>query len=185
MSGYHLMQMRVRRGLSQKELGNMINLSRSQVSRIENDLQAVSDDTFVLMCKAFEVDEEELQKTINLPKPESVDKNIVTDTSMIDDLRLSITAELEENNKNNSAKFDQFKQIITVQKSQMERLEDSLEEERKHAKRMTRAFVTIVIALLIMIPLLVLGLLLFFNTLPGEVVNNLPVSAVEINENEV
>ena len=186
MSGYHLMQMRVRRGLSQKELGNMINLSRSQVSRIENDLQAVSDDTFVLMCKAFEVDEAELQRAIDMPKPDPEDTDPSTKTDeRFEDLRLSIAGELEENNRNQSAQLEQLRQLLSDQRAQIESFDHSLQEERKHAKRRTWAFVSVIIVLLIMLPLLILGLLYFLNTLPGEVVNNQPVPAVEIKKDEV
>lgn len=192
MSGYHLMKMRLDRGMSQKELAKMINYSRSQLSRVENDIQHMREDSIDLLADAFEVSREEIIEAINQPKP--VHQKTENDSlyDKMDDLRLSIANEMEESNEITSKRIEQMKQQIQEQSDELSEqnlkmlsLTKDLEFARKELSQRTKLFIFGLIFFLILIPFVMVGILLYMNTRPVNPANAVPVSVEEIKDSEV
>ncbi len=192
MSGYHLMKMRLDRGMSQKELAKMINYSRSQLSRVENDIQHMREDSIDLLADAFEVSREEIIEAINQPKPvhQKTENDSIYDK--MDDLRLSIANEMEESNEITSKQIEQMKQQIQEQSDELSEqnlkmlsLTKDLEFARKELSQRTKLFIFGLIFFLILIPFVMVGILLYMNTRPVNPANAVPVSVEEIKDSEV
>ena len=192
MSGYHLMKMRLDRGMSQKELAKMINYSRSQLSRVENDIQHMREDSIDLLADAFEVSREEIIEAINQPKPvhQKTENDSIYDK--MDDLRLSIANEMEESNEITSKRIEQMKQQIQEQADELSEqnlkmlsLTKDLEFARKELSQRTKLFIFGLIFFLILIPFVMVGILLYMNTRPVNPANAVPVSVEEIKDSEV
>lgn len=192
MSGYHLMKMRLDRGMSQKELAKMINYSRSQLSRVENDIQHMREDSIDLLADAFEVSREEIIEAINQPKPvhQKTENDSIYDK--MDDLRLSIANEMEESNEITSKRIEQMKQQIQEQSDELSEqnlkmlsLTKDLEFARKELSQRTKLFIFGLIFFLILIPFVMVGILLYMNTRPVNPANAVPVSVEEIKDSEV
>ena len=192
MSGYHLMKMRLDRGMSQKELAKMINYSRSQLSRVENDIQHMREDSIDLLADAFEVSREEIIEAINQPKPvhQKTENDSIYDK--MDDLRLSIANEMEESNEITSKQIEQMKQQIQEQSDELSEqnlkmlsLTKDLEFARKELSQRTKLFIFGLIFFLILIPFVMVGILLYMNTRPVNPANAVPVSIEEIKDSEV
>jgi len=192
MSGYHLMKMRLDRGMSQKELAKMINYSRSQLSRVENDIQHMREDSIDLLADAFEVSREEIIEAINQPKPvhQKTENDSIYDK--MDDLRLSIANEMEESNEITSKWIEQMKQQIQEQSDELSEqnlkmlsLTKDLEFARKELSQRTKLFIFGLIFFLILIPFVMVGILLYMNTRPVNPANAVPVSVEEIKDSEV
>ena len=192
MSGYHLMKMRLDRGMSQKELAKMINYSRSQLSRVENDIQHMREDSIDLLADAFEVSREEIIEAINQPKPvhQKTENDSIYDK--MDDLRLSIANEMEESNEITSKRIEQMEQQIQEQSDELSEqnlkmlsLTKDLEFARKELSQRTKLFIFGLIFFLILIPFVMVGILLYMNTRPVNPANAVPVSVEEIKDSEV
>lgn len=192
MSGYHLMKMRLDRGMSQKELAKMINYSRSQLSRVENDIQHMREDSIDLLADAFEVSREEIIEAINQPKPvhQKTENDSIYDK--MDDLRLSIANEMEESNEITSKRIEQMKQQIQEQSDELSEqnlkmlsLTKDLEFARKELSQRTKLFIFGLIFFLILIPFVMVGILLYMNTRPVNPANAVPVFVEEIKDSEV
>lgn len=69
MDGERLQELRKDRGLSQKQLAAMLNLSEFTISSYEHGKTEPSDETFCALCDIFNVSADYLLARIDLPLP--------------------------------------------------------------------------------------------------------------------
>ncbi|GEM_PF-2753489 len=138
MSGYHLMKMRIDRGLSQKMLSKEIGLSRSQLSRIENDLLEVDEYTKKKMCEVFEVLPSELEYEIKKPRPQltKLDKDTLENidsqlrlSERMEELRLSIIDDFDAKSEDQQERIEELEELNLKYKEEIEKLRSAVKHQ--------------------------------------------------------
>ena len=208
MAGSDLAKMRLQRGLSQAQIADALNISRAQVSRLENNLFELDPLMVSRLATLFEADEKDVLRVYAMPVEESVkidsDSLEYVDselkiTERIEDLRLSLTNELENSNTNSLEKIrllkssndlfqneiDEQKRIIDDLSTQISELNKELTYERKQYNKQAKTLISLFIIVLILLPFIIFGIMYYINTLPVPPADNVPVPVIAIDDSEV
>lgn len=114
MAGFDVAKMRIDHGISQSEFAKRLDMSRSQVSRIENDKLEVDDYTLEKMCDVFSVSKEVMKGVIDRPKNTSGNVNIDEKIdSKIDEASSKLYEKIRELEERDLVQERRLKLIIT------------------------------------------------------------------------
>lgn len=123
MIGERLQELRKDAGLSQKDLGKLLNISYHTISSYERNISSPSDETYTALAKLFNISIDYLIGAVDYRKPlnEKSESNVLTLPLNIPDeavreiqaFRDFVISRYEKNNQNTNDQDDQ-KQLVNA-----------------------------------------------------------------------
>ena len=186
MKTYHLRDIRISRGITQKEVSGHLHVSRQTISRWENGITSPTDSDIGCLAKLYSIDKDVLINAIKKDGEIRLKDRDVGDCDeiarQIEDMHLTITNETQASLEKQDS---YYKEQLKKQGEQLKRQEELVALLKDSKKSRNREYTRIFV--LMMIAIIVLAVILFAYILITNYRSHRPeygvsVQAIEIEE---